>query len=244
MSTDKHILTFQVVTTKRSSFARSPTKGNNSSHSPFNDDEEEDGKSTYAKDIKNRLSTDNVVSNGDQTNKNISQNEYDKHSKNTALQCHDYNETWKERPNGALKYSPDVESDCFDPDIIPIKTKNLSCDFTDVKDSFKELSLPSCPVQSFPQHMSSKSFTDDIYKADEDTNTMSSGKLDSLSINFENREFHFKIVKIKNPDIVDYEFCDFYSVSNVRMFYGHKLYKKNIFQLFCIRWHTYNMYFR
>ena len=193
MHVNKHILTFQVVTTKRSSFAKSPTKSNNSSHSPFNDDEEEDGKTRYAKDIKNRLSSDNVVGNGDMKNMNGSQNEYDNTSKNTALRCHDYNETWKERRNGGLKYRPEVENDCFDPDIIPIKTKNISCDHTDVKDTFEELSLPTCPVSSFPPHMSSKSFIGDRYKDDEDTNTLSSGNLDLLPIHFKSREFLLKL---------------------------------------------------
>jgi len=121
---------------------------------------------------------------------NVSQNEYDNHSKNTALRCYDYKETWKERRNGGLKYNPEGDNDYFDPDIIPIKTKNIPCGHTGVKDSFKELSLPTCSVSSFPPHMSSKSFIGDRYKDDEDTNTMSSGMLDSFWLNFESSKLN------------------------------------------------------
>ena len=149
----------QVVTTRRSPSARSLAKSNNSSNSPFNDDDEEDRKARYFKDIRNDTNCNNLAGNGDIPSMNISQNENSNQYTNTNLSCHSYNESWVKRRNGGLKYCPDTENESLEPDIIPIKTQN-------------------CTTSLLPPDLSSKPFTCHDFKGEDEeifSNTTSSG---------------------------------------------------------------------
>ena len=170
-----------MVTTKRSPSTRSVAKNNNSSHSPFNDDDEEDSKARHGKDIRNSLSNGSVTGNGVLANMNIIQNEHGNNHKNNNLSHYHFEDIWTNgdnKRNGGLKYSPKDETDGFEPDIIPIKTKNMGNNDTGLNDDLKHLLRPIDPSLLHPSNESPQPFQSHKYNQEDDdnnTNTISSG---------------------------------------------------------------------